>query len=91
MGGFEATEKIREWERDNDMTRSPIIALTAHAMVGDREKCIQAQMDVRIVHSSCCYIPNPLAGVSIEAIETKPSYSNHNEMCYTWRRSIRAE
>jgi len=45
MGGFEATEKIREWERAQNLTRSPIIALTAHAMVGDREKCIQAQMD----------------------------------------------
>jgi osomolarity two-component system, sensor histidine kinase NIK1 len=45
MGGFEATAKIREWERENCLSRSPIIALTAHAMVGDREKCIQAQMD----------------------------------------------
>ncbi|KAI9682174.1 MAG: histidine kinase osmosensor [Caeruleum heppii] len=45
MGGFEATGKIREWEYENRLVRTPIIALTAHAMLGDREKCIQAQMD----------------------------------------------
>ncbi|KAK5130875.1 hypothetical protein LTR08_001596 [Meristemomyces frigidus] len=45
MGGFEATAKIREYELEHELTRSPIIALTAHAMLGDREKCIQAQMD----------------------------------------------
>ncbi|KZF22105.1 HAMP domain protein [Xylona heveae TC161] len=45
MGGFEATAKIREWEKEEGLPRSPIIALTAHAMLGDREKCIQAQMD----------------------------------------------
>jgi osomolarity two-component system sensor histidine kinase NIK1 len=48
MGGFEATAKIREWEHENGIPSTPVIALTAHAMVGDREKCLAAQMDVRI-------------------------------------------
>lgn len=45
MGGFEATREIRQYERETGLSRTPIVALTAHAMLGDREKCIQAQMD----------------------------------------------
>ncbi|EJT98286.1 hypothetical protein DACRYDRAFT_118989 [Dacryopinax primogenitus] len=45
MGGIEATEIIRRWEHETGVARVPIVALTAHAMLGDRERCIQAGMD----------------------------------------------
>lgn len=45
MDGFQATGKIRQYEKVNSLPRTPIVALTAHAMLGDRDKCIQAGMD----------------------------------------------
>ncbi|KAJ3780748.1 histidine kinase [Lentinula aff. detonsa] len=48
MGGMEATELIREHEIKHGLLSIPIIALTAHAMIGDRERCLQAGMDDHI-------------------------------------------
>ncbi len=42
LDGYQATQKIRESETDKHL---PIVAMTANAMVGDREKCIKAGMD----------------------------------------------
>jgi hypothetical protein len=44
MDGFEATAKIRMQERQGGR-HVPVIAMTAHAMAGDRERCLMAGMD----------------------------------------------
>ena len=45
MNGYDATHAIRELEEQQGRARCPIIAVTANAMQGDREKCLEAGMD----------------------------------------------
>jgi signal transduction histidine kinase/ActR/RegA family two-component response regulator len=42
MDGYTATGEIRKWEKENRKNATPIIALTAHALTEDRQKCLDA-------------------------------------------------
>ncbi|MBI5726486.1 MAG: response regulator, partial [Ignavibacteriales bacterium] len=63
MNGFEATERIRQIP---EYTDTPIIALTAFAMKGDKEKCLEA--------GATDYIPKPID--SVEFIEKVKHYTS---------------
>lgn len=52
MDGFSVTRKIRRLEKENNLPRTPIIGMTAHALIEDKAKCIASGMDA--------YLPKPI-------------------------------
>jgi signal transduction histidine kinase/ligand-binding sensor domain-containing protein/CheY-like chemotaxis protein len=58
MSGFDATDAIRAYDRSTGV-HTPIVAMTAHAMRGDRERCLAGGMDG--------YISKPLTNESMRA------------------------
>lgn len=60
MGGIEATQAIREMERKRQSRPTPIIAVTANALKGDRERYLDAGMDG--------YVSKP---ISVEALKSE--------------------
>ena len=59
MDGFEATAAIRKKEGGSGI-RVPIVALTAHAMKGDREKCLAGGMDA--------YLSKPIRPLELDEV-----------------------
>jgi signal transduction histidine kinase/ActR/RegA family two-component response regulator len=59
MNGFEATQLIREYERREGIEAIPIVGVTAHALAGDRERCLAAGMDD--------YLSKPFAPAELNA------------------------
>jgi signal transduction histidine kinase/CheY-like chemotaxis protein len=45
MNGYHSTKLIREYERENNLKRTPVIGMTANALEGDKDYCLRAEMD----------------------------------------------
>ena len=58
MNGYEATEAIRALEENRQLPRTPIIAVTGHSQKGDKQKCLDNDMDD--------YLSKPLSITSLK-------------------------
>ena len=63
MDGYEAVRRIRAGSDEVLQPRVPVIALTAHAMKGDRQRCLDAGMDD--------YLAKPIDRAALEAVLAK--------------------
>ena len=83
MDGLEATQKIRKFEADHNIPKTPIVALTAHAMTGDKEKFLEAGMDD--------YLTKPLKRDALARVistiatrKPRPTPSPHKQALPEW-------
>jgi two-component system, sensor histidine kinase and response regulator len=70
MNGWVATQKIREREKDTG-SRIPIVAMTAHAMKGDEERCLAAGMDT--------YLTKPIRTNELIAVLDEIAFKKSNK------------
>ena len=91
LNGLEATAEIRNLEQAHGLRRTPIVALTANAMRGDRDRCLDANMDD--------FMSKPLLktvllsmldkwGNRSERADRKPIFEQERRAAGTDRRSI---
>ena len=63
MDGYEATQHIRQWEKEAKLDAVPIVALTANALAGDKQKCLSAGMND--------YLPKPIKQKALQKVISK--------------------
>lgn len=75
LDGFEASREIRATEKENNAPNIPIVALTANALKGDRERCLEAGMND--------YITKPIDAEELCALLEKYLNSDASELKQT--------
>ncbi len=100
MDGFEATREIRKVETKHKNKRIPIIAFTANAMKGDKEKCLQSGMDDYLskpINEDSMkdilikWLPNKVTSAPQEPDETEATASTETVEIQTTTASIQHE
>ena len=81
LSGIDATRAIREWERKQLCARTPIIAMTAHAMAGDAERFLALGMDG--------YVSKPVRVSLLDAEIHRLTHSNTDQRSSMMSDSIR--
>ena len=70
MDGIDATKNIRKIEKENNLIETPIVAITAHALSGVREECIEAGMND--------YMTKPMDRFLLESLIKKYKKNKNN-------------
>jgi CheY-like chemotaxis protein len=92
MGGFEATAALRMWEKQTG-GHTPVIAMTAHAMKGDRDRCAQASMDGYVskpVRADELYEMLESLAVPRTSVHSQPADAVANDSAPDWAAALKA-